>query len=160
MKLPADVEAELRQPHGKITNSDGEAGTVFIDQCLMADLLGPEIVGSSEVTWSDNSPTVGWVKRMASWALSQCPSRLLRWLALLQRFYRKAPLDVLHVEGKFNELGDVPSRSYPPETAGFPDTPEGDTLFLKYFANRFPLPPQLGSWRYVRPTEVCSAVNL
>jgi hypothetical protein len=25
MKWPADVEAELRQPHGKITNSDGEA---------------------------------------------------------------------------------------------------------------------------------------
>jgi hypothetical protein len=161
MKWPADVEAELRQPHGRITNSDGEAGAVFVDQCLMADLLGPDIVGSSEVTWSDNSPTVGWVKRMASRALSPCPSRLLRWLALLQRFYRKAPLDVIHVEGKLNELGDVPSRSYPPETAGFPDTPEGDALFLEYFANRFPLPPQLGSWRYVRPrAEVCSAVNM
>jgi hypothetical protein len=161
MKWPADVEAELRQPHGKITNSDGEAGAVFIDQCLMADLLGPDIVGSSEVTWSDNSPTVGWVKRMASRALSRCPARLLRWLALLQRFYRKAPFDVIHVEGKLNELGDVPSRSYPPETKGFPDTTEGDALFLVYFANRFPLPPQLGSWRFVRPrTEVCSAVNM
>jgi hypothetical protein len=79
MKWPADVEAKLRQPHGKITNSDGEAGAVFIDQCLMADLLGPDIVGSSEVTWSDNSPTVGWVKRMASWGCGVEAAVSSRW---------------------------------------------------------------------------------
>ena len=47
-------------------------------------------------------------------------------------------------------MPDFSSRSY---EQGFADDAEGDAAFLTEYQRRFPLPPQLGSWRLVQPRE-------
>ena len=85
------------------------------------------------------------------------PARTLRWLSKVQRFYRTGPQTVQHWFGEGNTMADFPSRSY---SKGFPAG--DDAGFLDRFSQMFPLPPQLGSWRLVRPRKeiVSAAIGL
>ena len=67
-------------------------------------------------------------------------------MAYRQRFTRRGPTDVKHYSGESNKMADIPSRSFGP-------TPISDDKFLRDFAARFPLPPQLGSWSFACPSN-------
>ncbi len=87
-------------------------------------------------------------------------ARMLRWLAVMQRFTRRGPRDVTHYPGAQNLMGDFPSRSY---KEGFPSgSAAKEQAFLMEFSNRFPLPTQLESWRVVRPKRsvISAAISL
>jgi hypothetical protein len=148
LKTPPDIEHETRQKHGTISNSDGEAAAVFLQELSLEHWTGCDTRGISTHWGSDNSPTVGWNNRGASRASHRAPETMIWWQALRQRFTRRGPTDVEHVPGKSNRLGDFPSRSF---EEGFPDGAAGDEKFLLEFSRRHPLPPQLGSWRLVHP---------
>jgi hypothetical protein len=154
VKNPADVERQTRLKQGSVSNSDGEAAAVFVQELSMEAWTG-DSRGVSTHVGSDNSPTVGWNQRGASRGTHKAPETLLMWQALRQRYTRRGPADVDHVEGKTNLLGDFPSRSF---EEGYPEGKEGDAAFLLEFSRRHILPPQLGSWRLVPPpTEVIFA---
>jgi hypothetical protein len=155
VKTPPDIEQETRRQHGRVSNSDGEAAAVFIQELSLEAWTDGDTRGVSTHIGSDNSPTVGWNNRMASRASHTAPETMILWQALRQRFTRRGPTDVEHIPGKTNELGDFPSRSFEQE---FPAGEVGDAAFLIEFSRRHPLPPQLGSWRLVHPpTAILSA---
>jgi hypothetical protein len=154
VKNPDDIAHQTRLKQGSVSNSDGEAAAVFVQELSMEAWTG-DTRGVSTHVGSDNSPTVGWNQRMASRASHRAPETLLLWQALRQRYTRRGPADVDHVEGKTNLLGDFPSRSF---EEGYPEGAEGDAAFLLEFSRRHPIPKQLGSWKLVHPpTTIISA---
>ena len=152
---PPHVEAEVRKMNGAINNNDGECAAIVVGEFLLDHLLGGDVAGVSTHLGSDNSASVGQQQRKASRATHKQAQNLLRWQALRQRWTRRGPADCDHIPGLSNGLGDIPSRSY---EEGFPEASDDDA-FLADFSHRFPLPPQLGSWRLAQPpTAVTSAI--
>ena len=140
---PDDIKADLvseTNPDGRITNSDLEMAGL-----LMLWLVMEEVCGSLEkkrvALFSDNDPTVSWVKRMAS-RHSRVAAQLIRALALRLHKHHACPLTPIHIPGKQNSMTDIPSRS-------FGSVPEWhcrtDHDLLTLFNRTFPLPGQ-GSW--------------
>jgi len=157
LKMPPDIEQLARTPGSSISNSDGEAGAVFVGELILSHLLADDIAGISTHLGSDNSATVGWNQRMASRATHRAPDHFLRWQALRARYTRRGPADVDHVAGVTNEFSDFPSCSYEQQWPNDDD----DAAFLAEFSRRYPLPAifsQHGSWRLVQPiSEIASA---
>ena len=145
-KNPKAIEALARTWGSSVSNSDGEAAAVLISEFSLEEWTGEDTAGISTHIGSDNTPTVGWNTSMASKASHKTPERFLKFQALRQRFTRRGPTDVEHISGVSNRLGDFPSRSF---EEGFPDG--DDDAFLSEFSQRFPLVPQLGSWRLLKP---------
>ncbi len=153
--FPDDIRKHVESQGNVITNSDVEAIAAFVFECMIDDILEGRTEGISSFLWSDNTPTVSWLIKYASKASSKVPERILRLLALRHRWNRRGPHDIQHWAGEDNKMPDFSSRSY---EQGFRDDAEGDEEFLTEFQRRFPLPPQLGSWRLVQPrTEIISA---
>jgi len=61
--------------------------------------------------FSDNSPTVGWVRRLATQG-SMVSAHLIRALALRLNLNRTCPITPLHIVGEKNSMIDVPSSSF------------------------------------------------
>jgi hypothetical protein len=59
----------------------------------------------------DNSPLIGWVKRLAS-KRSLVAKHLVQALALQLKTQRACPLTTIHIAGKRNAISDVPSRLF------------------------------------------------
>ena len=153
-RLPMPLDLEQAVSQGLLTMVDCEHVAYFIHLCLSHDLVEREwgwIAGMTSHTYSDNAPTVGIQRRGASRASSPTPAVILKWLALRQRILRHGPQDLQHWPGEQNTMADLPSRSFHNPAW------ETDAAFLLEFANRFPLPPQLGSWRIVRPNSAISS---
>ena len=91
--------------------------------------------------FSDNDPTVSWVKRMAS-RHSRVAAQLIRALALRLHQHHACPLTPIHIPGKQNSMTDIPSRSFGSVPAWHCRT---DHELLTLFNRTFPLPGQ-GSW--------------
>ena len=90
---------------------------------------------------SNNSPSVGWMDRMAS-KRSRPAGKLLRALAYRINVKEACPITPLHIPGVHNRIADIPSRSFGYKHAwNFRD----DNEFLTFFNKTFPLPNQL-SW--------------
>jgi len=126
---------------GTLTNSDLEmAGLLLL--WLVMEATVSNLKFKHVALFSDNSPSVSWVERMAS-QRSKVAGGLLRALALRMRVRRSSPLIPLHIPGQQNKIADLPSRS-------FGGTPEWhcptDTQFLTLFNDYFPLPQQQ-SWQ-------------
>ena len=152
--FPDDIRRHVESQGNVITNSDVEAIAGFVYECMVEDLVG-RTEGISSFLWSDNTPTVSWLQKYASKASSRIPELMLRLLALRHRWDRRGPHDIQHWKGKNNLMADFASRSF---EQGYPASPAGDHAYLTEFQRRFPLPPQLGSWRLVQPrTEIISA---
>jgi len=125
---------------GRITNSDLEMAGL-----LLLWLVMEEVCGSMEkkrvALFSDNDPTVSWVKQMAS-RQSRVAAQLLRALALRLHKHHACPLTPIHIPGKQNTMTDIPSRS-------FGSVPEWHCRtnhdLLTLFNRTFPLPGQ-GYW--------------
>ena len=91
--------------------------------------------------FSDNSPTVGWVHRLATRG-SLVSAHLIRALALRLKLNGTCPITPLHIAGEENSMTDIPSRSFGSEPQWLCKT--NDDL-LTLFNTTFPLPNQ-SSW--------------
>ena len=144
---PKDIQQAIRA--GSISMVDCEFAAYFIAECMVDLLIPNQTAGLSTFLWTDNDTTRHIVRRQASRASSPMPAATLRWLALRQRWTRRGPQDIDHWTGDRNVMADFASRSFYLTL----------TSFLAAFEARFPLPPQLGSWRCVPPSDaITSAV--
>ena len=140
---PEDIKANLvtrENPRGKINNSDLEMAGLLLCWLVM-EAVGGDLRQQHVAMFSDNDPTVHWVKRMAT-KQSRVAAQLVRALALRLKENETCPLTPVHIPGKQNMMTDIPSRS-------FGSVPEwhcstNDEL-LTLFNTTFPLPGQ-ASW--------------
>ena len=143
VEWPESIKAQLQtedNPGGTITNSDLEmAGLVLL--WLVIEHVVKDLRHKHVLMLSDNSPSVGWIDRMAS-KRSTPASKLLRALAYRINAKEACPLTPLHIPGVHNRIADIPSRSFGYKHAWhFRD----DQKFLTFFNKTFPLPHQQ-SW--------------
>ena len=121
------------------------AGLLFLWLCLEG--MVPDIAHKHVALFSDNSPTVSWVEKMASRKL-RIAARVVCALALRLNVNRMCPLMPVHIPGVENALTNIPSRS-------FGSNPEwlcnNDSELLTLFSRTFPLPEQ-ASWTTFRFT--------
>jgi len=85
---------------------------------------------------SDNSPTVGWVHRLATWG-TMVSAHLIRALALQLKLNGTCPITPLHIAGEENSMTDIPSRSFGSEPKWHC---KSNTNLLILFNNLFPFP--------------------
>ena len=69
------------------------------------------VEGSHIALFSDNSPTVFWVQRLASKG-SVIDMYLLRALAFCLQFRKASPLTPMHISESQNSMTDIPLRSF------------------------------------------------
>jgi hypothetical protein len=98
--------------------------------------------------FSDNSPTVSWVQRMASHS-SLVAEQLIRILALRFNLHKVCPIITLHIAGDQNAMTDIPSRSFGSEPKWHFKM---DLDLLTFFNATFPLPHK-NSWTVCQPTS-------
>lgn len=91
--------------------------------------------------FSDNDPTVSWVRRLAT-RQSRVAAQLVRALALRLKKNNTCPLTPVHIPGSQNRMTDIPSRSFG-SVAEWHCKTHQDLLTL--FNSTFPLPGQ-ASW--------------
>jgi hypothetical protein len=131
---------------GTLTNSDLKMAGLLILWLVMEDVC-PTLTDAHAALFSDNSPTVHWVQRLAA-KHSTVAMQLVRALALRMQLKRSSPLTTLHIAGKRNAMTDIPSRS-------FGSVPrwhcKSETDFSHLFNMSFPLPNQ-ASWTVYRPS--------
>jgi hypothetical protein len=142
-----------------ITNSDLECAGLLLLWLVMEEVC-PLKTASRVALFSDNSPTVGWVTRLASKS-SKVAAQLIRALALRLKMREAAPLTALHISGVENAITDVPSRSFGSETKWHC---RSDDELLTLFNSKFPLPNQT-SWTVFSPSsdlfmKVCSVLRM
>ena len=143
LEWPEDIRQDIvseRNPSGSITNSDLEmAGLLLL--WLVMEAVCPSLDGAHVALFSDNSPTVHWVERLAS-RHSIVAMQLIRALALRLQLQKASPLTPLHIAGIHNAITDIPSRSFGSIPKWHCPT---DTHLLNLFNTMFPLPTQ-ASW--------------
>jgi hypothetical protein len=157
MQWPQDIKDEVLKTNaglgGKLTNSDLEMAGLLLLWLMMEEvcLLTP---ASHVALFSDNSPTVQWVRKLAAKS-SLVAGQLLRALSLRLKVKKTSPLTTMHIEGSKNALTDVPSRSFG-SNANWKC--ENDNDLRAMFNKFFPLPSQ-NSWTVCRPTNaICTRV--
>ncbi len=140
---PDDIKANIascKNPTGKITNSDLKMASLLLLWLTMEGVC--ETLHKKWVTlFSNNTPTVGWVSRLAS-KKSTVAEHLLQALALHLKSHWACPLTPMHIEGKCNAIADVPSHLFGSSPTWHCNT---DSVLLMLFNAMFPLPNQL-SW--------------
>ena len=88
----------MDNPDGTITNSDLEMAGLLLLFVVMEEVCGFEAVAHVAL-FSDNSPTVHWVRRLAARG-SLVAGQLLRALALRLKTSKVSPLTPLHIQGE------------------------------------------------------------
>ncbi len=91
--------------------------------------------------FSNNSPTVGWIKCLATRG-SLVSAHLIRALSLQLKLNDTCPITPLHIVGEENSMTDIPSRSFGSEPKRHC---RSNTDLLTLFNNLFPIPSQ-NSW--------------
>jgi hypothetical protein len=156
LKWPTDITNAVisdTNPTGTITNSDLEMGGLLLLWLVMEEVC-PRLNGAHVALFSDNSPTVHWIQRMAS-RKSKVAMQLIRALALRLHIQKASPLTPLHIAGVQNQMTDIPSRSFGSEPRWFCKT---DNDLLTLFNKLFPLPNQ-ASWSVFQPSPaICTRV--
>jgi hypothetical protein len=151
MEWPNWIKEEVRKTNagksGTLTNSDLEMAGLLLLSLVMEEVCNLQ-PGDHIALFSDNSPTVSWVRRMASKG-SLVSDQLLRALALRMKLRQVSPLTPLHIEGKKNAMTDIPSRSFGSVLKWFCKT---DSDLLTLFNASFPLPDQ-NTWTVFRPSQ-------
>ena len=154
---PEDIKAVFAR--GEITNSDLECAGLLLLWLVMEEVCPLEI-GSRVALWSNNSPTVGWIRRLAS-KRSKVAAQLIRAIALRIKKRGAAPLTTLHIRGVENAITDVPSRSFGSEPKWHC---QSNSQLLTLFNKKIPLPKQT-SWTVFQPSnalfmKVCSVLRM
>ena len=156
MPWPSDITAAVisdNNPTGTLTNSDLEMAGLLLLWLAMEEVCSG-LEGAHVALFSDNSPTVHWVQRMAA-RHSTVAMQLIRALALRLQLTQASPLTPLHISGIHNAMTDIPSRSFGSEKKWFCETDED---LRSLFNASFPLPMQ-ASWNVFQPSNViCTRV--
>ena len=150
---PPDISANVitdDNPHGQLTNSDLEMAGLLLLWLVMEDVC-PTLSNAHVALFSDNSPTVHWVQRLAA-RHSQVAMQLIRALALRLQVATASPLIPLHIAGVNNAMTDIPSRSFGSNKQWHC---VNEDSFLTLFNSFFPLPNQ-ASWTVYRPSSAIS----
>jgi hypothetical protein len=135
----------------KISNSDLEmAGLLFL--WLVMESVCGNLREKRVALFSDNSPTVGWVRRLATRG-SLVSAHLIRALALRLKLKGTCPLTPLHIAGEENSMTDIPSRSFGSEPKW---CCKSNHDLLTLFNTLFPLPSQ-NSWTVF---QLSSAISM
>ena len=155
LQWPTDISTSIvsdDNPNGTITNSDLEMAGLLMLWLVMEEVC--EVENAHVALFSDNSPTVHWVQRLAA-KHSIVAMQLVRALALRLQLAKASPLTPMHIAGVNNSLTDIPSRSFGSDPAWYCKT---DTQLLTLFNSTFPLPNQ-GSWTVFRlSSEIATRV--
>jgi hypothetical protein len=122
---------------GIITSSDLEMAGLLLLWLVMESVCG-SLKEKRVALFSDNSPTVGWVRRLATWG-SMVSAHLIRALALCLKLNRTCPITPLHIAGEENSMSNIPSRSFGSEPKWHC---KSNTKLLTLFNNLFPIPSQ------------------
>ncbi len=149
LQWPPDITANVKSeanPKGTITNSDLKLAGIVLLWLMMEHVCGP-LTEKRIVLFSDNSPTVSWVERMACLS-SLVAEQLIRVLALHFNIQKVCPITTLHIAGDQNSMTDIPSRLFGSEHKWHFKS-EHDLLF---FNVNFTLPLQ-NSWTVCQPTS-------
>ena len=150
LQWPPDITANVKSdsnPKGTLTNSDLELAGLVILWLMMEHTCGT-LTEKRVAVFSNNSPTVSWVQRMASRS-SMVAEQLIRVLALRFNIQKVCPLTTLHIAGDQNTMTDIPSRSFGSNPKWHFCT---DFDLLTFFNNTFPL-PQKNSWTVCQLTS-------
>lgn len=153
---PPDIQAAMvsnENPDGTLSINDLEMAG-FLITWLVMEAACPDMRLTNIALFSDNSPSVSWVDRLAS-RRSLIGARLIRALALRMKIRGVCPLTPLHVAGKRNTMADVASRSFGNVKQWHCGS---DSDFACMFNTLFPLPNQ-NIWTVFRPTQdICMKV--
>jgi hypothetical protein len=114
----------------------------------MIEHVCSSLVEKRVALFSNNSPTVSWVQRMACRS-SLIAEQLIRVLALRMNAQQSCPLTTLHIAGDQNTMTDIPSRSFGSNKKWHFKTKNN---LLIFFNSSFPLPLQ-NSWSLCQPTS-------
>ena len=132
---------------GGITNSDLEMAGLLFTWLVMEEVCGD--LGEKRVAvFSDNDPTVSWVKWLAS-RHSVVAAQLVQAMALRMKLRGACPIMPVHIPGVENSMTDIPSRSFGSVAEWHC---KSDDELLTLFNSRFPLPGQV-SWTIFRITS-------
>ncbi len=135
-----DIQQELvstSNPHGRLTINDLEmAGMLLL--WFVIEAVTKNITNINAALFSDNSPTVSWIDRLAS-RRSLTGAHLIRALALRLKVKQCCPLTPLHVAGTKNSMADMASRSFGSVPKWYCKTQDD---FSRRFNSLFPLPLQ------------------
>ena len=101
--------------------------------------------------FSENSPTIGWVKCLAV-RVSLVEMQLVRVLTLRLEKYGTSLLTPLHIFGEENSMRNIPSRLFDSNLAWFC---KNYTDLLFFFNKNLPLPNQ-ASWTVFSPSNASS----
>ncbi|KAL3793071.1 hypothetical protein HJC23_003079 [Cyclotella cryptica] len=132
---PEEIQNDLcseTNPTGSLTNSDLELAALLL-LFLVIEAVAGDLQDKHVALYSDNSPSVHWVQRLAVRSSE----------AAMQK---ASPLTTLHIAGQSNAMTDVPSRSFGSEAKWHCSS---DTAFLTLYNSLFPLPNQ-NSWNLFR----------
>ena len=142
-KWPIEITQDVKSqdnPEGRITNSDLEmAGMVMA--WIVVEGVGGDLKEKTIALFGDNTPSISWISNLAS-KQSKVAEQLVQALALRLKANKACPLITSHIEGKKNEIADVPSRSFGSNKEWHC---ESNHQFLSLFNSLFPLPNQT-SW--------------
>ena len=108
---------------------------------LVMEGVCPRLRSAYVALFSENSPTTGWVKRLAA-RRSLVSMQLVQALMLQLKKAGASPLTPLHISREENSMTDIPSRSFGSNLAWFC---KNDTDLLNLFNKNPPFPNQ-ASW--------------
>jgi hypothetical protein len=144
-KWPTEITRDVKSfehPEGRITNSDLEmAGIVMA--WLVVEGVGGDLTEKTVALFGDNTPSISWISKLAS-KRSKVGEQLVQAMALRLKAKKACPVITSHIEGKKNEIADVPSRSFGSNKEWHCET-NSQLLSLSLFNSFFPLPNQT-SW--------------
>ena len=118
---------------------------------LVVKEVCPKLRAAHVALFSDNSPTIVWVKRLVSRG-SLVSTQLVQALTLRLKKAGASPLTPLHISGEENYMTDIPSRSFSSNLAWFL---KNDTDLLNLFNKNLPLSNQ-ASWTVFSPSNAAS----
>ncbi len=138
----SDEVVSFDNPRGWVTNSDLELAAEVLGVGVIlaeAPVIKQELLG----TLCDNTPTVSWVKKMASKSSTLTAGRLLCGLAFMLYCHHAGRLITIYVPGSQNIMADIASRPLKALTFFCATTPVlSDHDFLLSFNVAFPLTDQ------------------
>ena len=95
---------------GNITNSDLEMAILLMLWIVMEEVC-PKLRESYVALFSENSPTIGWLKRLAARG-SLVAMQLVRALTILLNKAGASPLTPFQISWEENAITDISSRSF------------------------------------------------
>ncbi len=143
LQWPETIRASVitgNNPQGTISNSDLEMAGILLLWLVMEGVTS-DLREKRVAMLGDNVASISWVHRLAS-KQSLIAEELIQALALRLKTRGTCPPTTVHIEGKRNQIADVPSRSFGSNPAWNCNT---HVEFHNLFNSLFPLPKQ-NSW--------------